>query len=46
MEYLVHEADAGGLVWVLVRELDVDLPEATGEGRCDCLAHLVIKDRE
>jgi hypothetical protein len=38
MEYPVHEADAGALVWVLVWELDVDLPETALEGRCEALA--------
>lgn len=34
MEDAIHEADAGRLVRVLVWELDVDLPEAAGEGCC------------
>lgn len=29
----IHEADAGTFVRVLVRELDVDFPEATLKGR-------------
>ena len=31
VEYLVHEPDAGRLERVLIWELDVDLPHATGE---------------
>jgi hypothetical protein len=34
VEYPVHEADARALVWVLVWQLDVDLPEAAFEGSC------------
>ena len=34
VEYLVHEPDAGRLERVLIWELDVDLPHATGERGC------------
>lgn len=34
VEYAIHEADAGALVGVLVRKLNVDLPKAAGEGGC------------
>ena len=33
VEYAVHETYAWALVGILVGELDVDFPEATGEGR-------------
>lgn len=39
MEDAVNKSDAGTLVGVLVRELDVDLPEATFEWRCVTLAN-------
>jgi hypothetical protein len=38
VEYPVHEADARTLVWVLVWQLDVDLPETAFEGSCDSSA--------
>ena len=34
MEYPVHKADARTLVRILVRELDMDLPETTLEWSC------------
>ena len=34
VKYAVDEADAGRLVGVLIRELDVDLPKAALEGCC------------
>lgn len=33
VEYPIYEADAGALVGVLVRKLDMDLPETTGKWR-------------
>lgn len=35
VEYPVNEADAGALVWILVWQLDVDLPESAFEWRCN-----------
>jgi hypothetical protein len=35
VEYAVHESNAGALVGVLVRELDMNFPEAALEGCCD-----------
>ena len=32
VEYTVDKTDAGGLVGILVGKLDVDFPEAAGEG--------------
>jgi len=34
MEDAIHEADAGGFVWVLVWELDVHFPESALEWCC------------
>jgi len=37
MEYPVHEADAGAFVRILIRQLDVDLPETALEWSCSSL---------
>lgn len=44
MEDAVDEADAGGLVWVGIGELDVDLPDATLKRSCYVLAHVSTVD--
>lgn len=41
VEDAVHEADAGGFVWVLVGELNVDFPEAALEGCCGFVRFVV-----
>ena len=38
VEYPVYETDTGTLVRVLIRQLDVDLPETAFEGSYDPLA--------
>ena len=35
VEDTVHEADGGGFVGVLIRNLDVDFPVAADEGGCE-----------
>jgi hypothetical protein len=35
VEYAIHESNAGALVGVLVRELDMNFPEAALERCCD-----------
>ena len=44
MEDAVNKSDAGTLVGVLVRELDVDLPEATFEWRYVTLANCWLRE--
>lgn len=34
VEYLVHETNAGRLEWILVGELDMDLPDTACERSC------------
>lgn len=40
VEYSVDEADTRALVWILVGQLDMDLPETTLKGSCDSSAQL------
>jgi hypothetical protein len=43
VEDLVHEAYTGRLVWELLGQLDVDLPDTVGEGRCTSGQHCTDK---
>lgn len=42
VEDLVHEPDAGRLVGELLRELDMNLPDAVREWRCIASVRLVV----